>query len=165
MCDYIYLDGLSATLDNDLLYWSIDERCLTNKKPNQKIFITVQQIRFTGSQSDPVSTVDGVSNDTAELITNLKLKNSYNTVGRYNVLSMCNISFYDDGANPNIRTIVPNACDTNSYLRYEIYNFDYIQLGLLYLNKLIQFSKSNNNLNYNDKAFFKCLIKFEYEDK
>ena len=158
MCDYIYLDGLSATLDNNLLYWSIDERYLTNKKPNQKIFVTVQQIRFTGTQSDPVVVVNGLSNDIAELVTNLKLKNSYNTGGKYNVLSMCNITYDEDGGNPNIRTIAPNACDTNSYLKYEINNFDYIQLGLLYLNDMISISNIN-------KDFFKCMLKFDYEDK
>ena len=157
MCDYVYLDGLNATLDNNLLSWDIDERHLTKKKPNQKMFATVQQIRFTGTQSDPATTIAGIGNDIAEIITNIKLKNSYNTVGRYNILSMCNITYDDVAGTPVIRTIAPNSCDSNSYLRYEINNFHDIQLGLLYLNVLITFDNTT-------KDFFKCLIKFEYED-
>ena len=86
MCDYIYLDGLNATLDDNILSWAINERYLTNKKPNQKMFVMVQQIRFKGIQTDPVTTATGLGNDIAELITNIKLKNSYNTIGRYNIL-------------------------------------------------------------------------------
>ena len=70
---------------------------------------------------------------------------------------MCDISWDDTTGPPVIRTIGPNSCDTNSYLRYEINDFHDIQLGVLYLNVLITFDNTN-------KDFFKCLLKFEYED-
>ena len=39
MCDYIYLDGLNATLDNNILSWDIDERYLTKKNLIKKCLL------------------------------------------------------------------------------------------------------------------------------
>ena len=158
MCDYIYLDGSSATIDSDfMLNWYIDERYLRNKKENQKVFVSVQQITFIFIDD----TEDDVQNVTiqTELITNLNLKNCYNSKGLYKVLLLCDSSFIIvvDGADA-ILTIRSDTSNNNYYMIYETDTPSLIQLGLLYLNNKLQFTDEN-------KVNFKCLLKFEYQDK
>ena len=158
MCDYIYLDGSSATVDsNFLLNWYIDERYLRNKKENQKVFVSVQQITFNVEEI----TADDELNILlqTELITNINLINCYNTKGKYNILSLCDSSVIikNDGTD-NIQTIRTTTSNNNYYMLYEINTPSLIQLGVLVINNPLEFT--NNN-----KEQFKCILKFEYQDK
>ena len=158
MCDYIYLDGSSATVDGDyLLNWYIDERYLRNKKENQKVFVSVQQISFQFEEVTDQDVIDILIQ--TELITNLNLKNCYNTKGLYKVLSLCDSSFIIlvDGED-KIKTIRSNTCNNNYYMIYEIDTPSLIQLGIMASNTKIQFTDLL-------KEKFKCLLKFEYQDK
>ena len=132
MCDYIYLDGNYSgdtrwNTSNKMLSWTIDPRRLRHKKEDQKIFVSVQQFMFSGPDTSGVTY-------SAELITNLNLKNCYNTFGqnsdfgRYNVLMMCDIDY--DG----LGNMKSNTSNSNNSLKFEIDIFDTIQLGVNYLN-------------------------------
>ena len=158
MCDYIYLDGNYSgdtrwNASTNMLSWTIDPRRLRHKKENQKIFVSVQQIMFLGPDTSG-ATVAG--SFVADLATNLNLKNCYNTFGqnsdfgRYNVLMMCDINY--DGND----LINSNTSNNNNNIKFEVDVFDNIQLGVSYLNKYVDLSNSVD--------FFKCLLKFEYED-
>ena len=157
MCDYVYLDGSSATIDSDfMLNWYIDNRYLRHYKGNQKVFVSLQQISF---QFEEITTQDVVDIQIqSELITNINLKNSYNTKGSYKVLSLCDSSFIIlvDGAD-KIKTIRTSTCNNNYYMVYETDTPLLIQLGIIVLNTKIQFTDLH-------KVNFKCLLKFEYED-
>ena len=158
MCDYIYLDGSSATVDsNFLLNWYIDERYLRNKKENQKVFVSVQQITFNVEAITVEDEVNIILQ--TELITNINLINCYNTKGKYNILSLCDSSVIiaNDGTD-NIQTIRTTTSNNNYYMLYEINTPSLIQLGVLVINNSLEFT--NNN-----KEQFKCLLKFEYQDK
>ena len=162
MCDYIYLDGSSATVDGDyLLNWYIDERYLRNKKENQKIFVSVQQIAFETifiSLEDEQAIVTQI-----ELITNLNLKNCYNTKGKYKVLTLCDSSdtIFTNGANVKNEIIKTTTCNNNYYMIFETDMPSQIQMGALIYNDSVQFDDTN-------KEYFKCMLcmlKFEYQDK
>ena len=158
MCDYIYLDGSSATVDsNFLLNWYFDERYLRNKKENQKVFVSVQQITFNVEAITVEDELNIILQ--TELITNINLINCYNTKGKYNILSLCDSSVIieNDGAD-NIQTIRTTTSNNNYYMLYEINTPSLIQLGVLVINNSLEFT--NNN-----KEQFKCLLKFEYQDK
>ena len=158
MCDYIYLDGSSATVDsNFLLNWYIDERYLRNKKENQKVFVSVQQITFNVEAITVEDELNIILQ--TELITNINLINCYNTKGKYNILSLCDSSVIiaNDGTD-NIQTIRTTTSNNNYYMLYEINTPSLIQLGVLVINNPLEFT--NNN-----KEQFKCLLKFEYQDK
>ena len=158
MCDYIYLDGSSATVDsNFLLNWYFDERYLRNKKENQKVFVSVQQITFNVEAITVEDELNIILQ--TELITNINLINCYNTKGKYNILSLCDSSVIiaNDGTD-NIHTIRTTTSNNNYYMLYEINTPSLIQLGVLVINNSLEFT--NNN-----KEQFKCLLKFEYQDK
>ena len=159
MCDYIYLDGSSATVDsNFLLNWYIDERYLRNKKENQKVFVSVQQITFK-FYDDSIESIMDVPVQ-AELITNLNLKNCYNSKGLYKVLLLCDTSVIviQIAEDSRKQSTTSNTCNNNNYLIYETDTPSLIQLGLLLINESIQFADESKN-------DFKCLLKFEYQDK
>ena len=153
MCDYVYLDGSSATIDSDfMLNWYIDNRILRHYKGNQKVFVSVQQISFYVATT--VIDTDKYIEFQTELISNLTLKNSYNTNGRYKVLSLCDSSLT---VLTNTQTITTTTSNNNNYMVYEIDSPQLIQLGILYFNTALFFTDVN-------KVYFKCLLKFEYED-
>ena len=158
MCDYIYLDGNYSgdtrwNASTNMLSWTIDPRRLRHKKENQKIFVSVQQITFVGVKTGGATTAGSF---VSELVTNLNLKDCYNTYGnnsdfgRYNVLMMCDI--YYNGA----VMISSNTSNNNNNIKFEVDIFDNIQLGVSYLNEYVDLS--------GDVEHFKCLLKFEYED-
>ena len=165
MCDYIYLDGYFQAPDDassryddakHMFYWYVDMRRLKNYKENKKIFVSVQQISFRGNISITADADDYIKNTTCELITNLRLNNSYNSYGKNNVLLLC-----DANVNTHTLYIESSSCNNNSYLTFEINSItDRIELGVNYQNKYIDFNVSDE-----DCQFFKCLLKFEYEDK
>ena len=78
MCDYIYLDGYYSGDTNihwdsstNMLSWDVDSRRLKNKKENNKIYVSVEQIMFI--EPDTSGETVGVA-FIAELVTNLNLK-------------------------------------------------------------------------------------------
>ena len=164
MCDYIYLDGyfqapddISSRYDNNtnMFYWYVDIRRLKNFKDNKKIFVSVQQLSFRGNITIAADADNYIKNSTCELITNLRLNNSYNSYGKNNVLLLC-----DANVNTNTLYIESSSSNNNSYLTFEINTItDRIELGVNYSNAYIDF---NDDI---DCQFFKCLLKFEYEDK
>ena len=144
MCDYIYLDGSSATVDGDyLLNWYIDERYLRNKKENQKVFVSVQQITFNVEAITVEDELNIILQ--TELITNINLINCYNTKGKYNILSLCDSSVIikNDGSD-NIQTIRTTTSNNNYYMLYEINTPSLIQLGVLVVNNPLEFTNNNN---------------------
>ena len=158
MCDYVYLDGSSATVDSDfMLNWYIDNRYLRHYKGNQKVFVSVQQITFK-FDDDSAEEFRDIPLQT-ELITNLNLKNCYNSKGLYKVLLLCDslyLVLMDDNSDKTL-TIRSNTSNNNYCMIYETDIPSLIQLGLLYVNNKLQFTDIN-------KFDFKCLLKFEYED-
>ena len=163
MCDYIYLDGnfrAGETADvvwddsYKMFYWRIDRRRLKHYNGKQKIFVSVQQIVFRGLiTTNPIDRTFFI-NTSCELITNLKLKNCFNSYGQYNVLAMCDAEYAFEE-----KYINTNTCNNNNSLKFEIDEItDVIQLGANFENEYIDFSDEANC------KFFKCLLKFEYED-
>ena len=163
MCDYVYLDGnfrAGETADvvwddsYHMFYWRIDIRRLKNYNRNQKIFVSVQQIVFRGLITTVPTDRTFLINTSCELITNLRLKNCFNSYGQYNVLALCDTEY--DFTTKLINT---NTSNNNNSLRFEVDEItDIIQLGVNFENAYIDFSDDD------DCKYFKCLLKFEYED-
>ena len=143
MCDYIYLDGLNdVSSDNTTVSFNIDERMYKHKNNNKKMFMSVEQVQFRGYIDSNYNT------NACELISNIQMVNYHNTSGLKTIMQIDAI--YTD-ATGLLQSV---ACTNNYDMKYEINIQNEISFRIRYLNEYVALTG----------AYFKLLLKFEYED-
>ena len=143
MCDYVYLDGLNdVSSDNTTVSFNIDERRFKHKKINNKVFMSVEQVQFRGYINSNYNT------NACELVSNIQMVNYYNTSGLKTIMQIDAI--YSDATG----LLKSSACTNNYDMKYEINIQNEISFRIRYLNEYVALTG----------AYFKLLLKFEYED-